>query len=184
MLGGRHGTLFIFFFFFSQTPKPATGGGADVGQVDTGCQRRNLGPNLGRQKLRRLGRGPGSSAEQPLVNPASSAGAERLTVEGRKTGWLSVRLSVRPFVRQQRQPQRKIHTVFLPHSKGKPPYFFFSLPAEGMGHATHMGKIRQEAATGSAEALPQITPAVLNHFLTAFGWAAGHFQQVRNTSPP
>lgn len=102
MLGGRHGTLFIFFFFFSQTPKPATGGGADVGQVDTGCQRRNLGPNLGRQKLRRLGRGPGSSAEQPLVNPASSAGAERLTVEGRKTGWLSVRLSVRPFVRQQR----------------------------------------------------------------------------------
>lgn len=78
------------------------------------------------------------------------------------------------------QPQREIHTALPPHSKGKPPYFVFALPAGHTDHATHMGKIRQKGSTGSA----QITPDVLNPFLTAFGWVAGHFQQVRNTSPP
>lgn len=78
------------------------------------------------------------------------------------------------------QPQREIHTA---PSKGKPPYFVFSLPAGHADHATHMGKIRQKGSTGSAEAL-QITPTVLNPFLTAFGQVESHFQQVRNTSPP
>lgn len=86
-------------------------------------------------------------------------------------------------VQNLNQPQREIHTALPPHSKGKPPYFVFSLPAGHTDHATHMGKIRQKGSTGSAEAL-QITPTVLNPFLTAFGQVESHFQQVRNTSPP
>lgn len=86
-------------------------------------------------------------------------------------------------VQNLNQPQREIHTAFPAHSKGKPPYFVFSLPAGHTDHATHMGKIRQKGSTGSAEAL-QITPTVLHRFLTAFGQVESHFQQVRNTSPP